>query len=190
MKDKYRYLIIFLVIFILFLFFSSLSSEQRVVYTQKAGYKNLVEDVIPRGDVNDDIFWDATRKITPSPEWTKVKDYNMKDFYAVKTPIGDYGSPRTKASFKNLYARKLVNIKTLENRIYTLRIASDEGADVFINGEKVLSMVGDEHLFDYWNYEIEVTPYLKQGINIIAIHVLNNKGNCYFDAELDYEISK
>jgi hypothetical protein len=71
---------------------------------------------------------------------------------------------------------------------YRLRVASDDTAVVYVNGEKVDEDPEDDHDFKYWNRDIDLSAKVfKPGKNIIAVLVKNKAGSS--DLYLDMEIS-
>lgn len=70
---------------------------------------------------------------------------------------------------------------------FSLNIASDNGAQVYWNGELVDDDSAADHEFAYWNREVELKrDKLKPGANLLAIRVKNgaSSSDLYLDAEL------
>ena len=71
--------------------------------------------------------------------------------------------------------------------VFRLSVASDDSAQVFVNGATVDTDPQPDHEFAYWNREIELpAKTLKPGRNLIAVRVKNKPGSSdlYFDLEL------
>jgi len=76
---------------------------------------------------------------------------------------------------------------------FQLNVASDDSAQVWINGQVVDRDPVDDHEFAYWNREIEVPArILKAGKNLLAIRVKNkaNSSDLYLDAEMEAIVPK
>ncbi len=71
----------------------------------------------------------------------------------------------------------------------TLYLSYDDGIICFINDQLVINALKEAHSSKYWNKELDVYKYLKNGANYIACQVSNGDGNAgngggNFDAEL------
>jgi predicted phosphodiesterase len=70
----------------------------------------------------------------------------------------------------------------------TLKVASDNCAQVYLNGVLIDDDMGANHEYDYWNRVIEVpSSTFQTGINTIAVYVYNSptSSDAYMDLELD-----
>ena len=69
-----------------------------------------------------------------------------------------------------------------------LYIGCDDGGRFWVNGTLVLDELYGDHGLDYWNYELDISPYLSPGINRISAVVFNGmfRGCCEgaFDCQL------
>ncbi len=129
--------------------------------------------------------------LTSQPfNWTKL-NFNDNDWIEAQIPIGDTNYPSTYLDLngKSVYLRKKFFLDKNESSHYLLCIASDDGVDVWINGIMVLSDSASPHSYTYWNYKLDVTNYLNDGLNIIAIYQRDFGGANYFDIEL-FELYK
>jgi hypothetical protein len=71
---------------------------------------------------------------------------------------------------------------------FRIGIASDDSADVWLNGQQVDKDPEPDHEFSYWNRDVELTPQqLKPGKNLVAVLVRNKEGSS--DIYLDMEIA-
>lgn len=71
----------------------------------------------------------------------------------------------------------------------TLYLSYDDGIVCFINDQLAINALSESHINKYWNKEVDVYRYLKNGSNYIACQVSNGDGNSgngggNFDAEL------
>ncbi len=127
---------------------------------------------------------------TPPSNWYEP-GFNDTGWRLGEAPIGNSLNYATHVSFTDLYARKTITIPSSIGGVEVagiayaeLRIASDDGAAAYINGVNVLDQLNDAHGGDYWNYYVDVTNNLAVGENTVAVHVHNNGGSSFFDAEL------
>src|SRR5262249_3516445 len=70
---------------------------------------------------------------------------------------------------------------------YRLKVASDDTAVVYVNGQKVDEDPEADHEFQYWNPDVDLpATVLKSGKNIIAVLVKNKAGSSdlYMDVEI------
>jgi hypothetical protein len=73
---------------------------------------------------------------------------------------------------------------------FRLAVASDDSAEVYLNGKLVSKDEGD-HEFSYWNQEEAVPPgVLRPGRNVLAVRVSNGEGSSdlYLDAALTAQL--
>jgi hypothetical protein len=71
---------------------------------------------------------------------------------------------------------------------FHLRVASDDHADVYLNGTLVDHDPEEDHEFAYWNRDIEIPiKHVKSGRNVVAVFVKNHAGSS--DIYLDMEIT-
>jgi hypothetical protein len=72
--------------------------------------------------------------------------------------------------------------------LFSLRVASDDSAIVYLNGVLVDQDPEEDHEFSYWNRDVEIpTKLLKAGRNVIAVLVKNHPQSS--DIYLDMEVS-
>ena len=173
-----------------------LDSQRNPLYYWIESATNVsVMTPIPRGDQNPGVYWRYTTSTPPSNNWYDPS-FDDSSWSEGEVPIGDTGPYRTNLDFEHLYARKKFTIPSSLNGISVvsvkyaeLRIASDDGADAWVNGVQVLADSSSTHGYSYWDYVINVTQYVQIGDNVVAIHVYDGGGgNNYMDAELYVEL--
>jgi hypothetical protein len=74
---------------------------------------------------------------------------------------------------------------------FRLRVASDDHADVYLNGELADKDPEEDHEFAYWNRDVEVQlKQVKSGRNVVAVFVKNHAGSSdiYLDMEIAAEV--
>jgi len=92
------------------------------------------------------------------------------------------------------YFRKKFNVSNASSitdaRAY---VYSDDGADIYINGNLVDNDISSTHTADYWNRAVQITPgILNEGENIIAAKLRNSR-QCFWiwcwdtDVAFDFE---
>ena len=76
------------------------------------------------------------------------------------------------------YFRKQFTLETLPGKAY-VRIFVDTGYELFINGRLAAAV-------DEWcnTRDYEISAFLKEGINLIAVHGINHSGHRAFALEL------
>lgn len=80
--------------------------------------------------------------------------------------------------------RKIVTLGTTFSQV-TVRIAVDNGFDLYVNGTLVGS-ANAEGYTNYWEYEFDITPgLLTVGNNIIAVQLEDHGGATAFDMEIE-----
>jgi hypothetical protein len=71
---------------------------------------------------------------------------------------------------------------------FKLRVASDDHADVYLNGALVDHDPEEDHEFAYWNRDVDIPlKHVKSGRNVVAVFVKNHLGSS--DIYLDMEIA-
>jgi hypothetical protein len=75
--------------------------------------------------------------------------------------------------------------------VFHLRVASDDHADVYMNGTLVDHDPEEDHEFAYWNRDVEIPlKEVKAGHNVVAVFVKNHRGSSdiYLDMEIAAEV--
>ena len=120
-------------------------------------------------------------------------DFNDADWNVGHAPFGNTGGQCTtvlSSAPDDLFVRKWFYVA--QSRDVTLHLATDDGARCYVNGHLVLDRISDAHGASYWNYTVDITPYVRDGNNLLACWVANGGdnsggGNGYFDAEIVLE---
>jgi hypothetical protein len=131
-------------------------------------------------------------------DWIKP-EYDDRAWRQGKAPVG-YGEDEIAKRKGTIVAEKGVNfvfrrsmdvpsdLLTQKGVVFTLRVASDDRADVWLNGELVDRDPADDHEFAYWNREVELPlKVVKPGRNQVAVFVKNKAGSS--DIYLDLEFA-
>ncbi len=83
------------------------------------------------------------------------------------------------------------DLRSQKGVAFQVRIASDDHADVYVNGEVVDKDPVDDHNFAYWNRDVELPlKHVRSGRNVVAVFVKNHKGSSdiYLDMELTAQV--
>ncbi|MET4080938.1 hypothetical protein ABIB40_000883 [Pedobacter sp. UYP30] len=118
----------------------------------------------------------------PTKGWDDV-DFDTKGWKVGQSPIGDNPKGvKTLWNSDNIWVRRsfdLSNAKDLKNLF--LKLNHDDNVEVFLNGNKIYKKQG-------WTQGFEMIPlgraeagYLKDGKNVLAIHLMNSAGGRYLD---------
>ncbi len=145
-------------------------------------------DVLRRGLYTPGILWRYTTS-APGAGWQN-SSFDDSNWSTGEVPIGDGGSYRTYLDLacSDMYLRKKFNASG--NGTYVMKIASDDGVDVWINGNLALNRSSDVHGYSYWNYQFDITPYVVAGENTIAVYLRDKGcGGNYFDAAVTETIT-
>ncbi len=130
--------------------------------------------------------------------WRKP-DFDDRSWRQGKAPIG-YGEdeiPKRKGTVvaeqgQSFVFRRAIDVPSdvlaQKGVTFALKVASDDHADVYLNGELVDKDPQEDHEFAYWNREVEVPlKVVKPGRNVFAVFVKNHPGSS--DIYLDMEFS-
>ena len=105
-----------------------------------------------------------------------LKWYTIPPFLKVKavSPYGkEYGEkPRTDCTLKNLHilARSGMEYKKEQGRI-RVRITADDYYKLYVNGRYVGQGPAPAYPEDYFYNELDLTPFLREGDNVLAVHL-------------------
>jgi len=120
------------------------------------------------------------------------ENFDDSSWLCAPAPFGDISwfegacSNALSSAPDDLFVRKWFEIPASPKQVI-LYASTDDGAMCWINGTKVLDRIGDSHGPQYWNYTVDITPYVREGNNLLACWVANggeNRGSGpgYFDA--------
>ncbi len=140
------------------------------------------EWVVYSGSRTPGVSWRYTT--SPPPSGWQNLTYDDSNWSVGYSPFGDTGPRRTYLDLNggSAWFRKVFNATS--GGSYMLRVASDDGVDVWVNGVPVISDSASSHGYSYWNYQVDITPYISPGENVIAVYLRDAGGYNYFDAEI------
>ena len=141
------------------------------------------------------------RRAVRGEDWRK-EDFDDAKWRNGKAPIG-YGEEeiaRRKGTTvvekgEPFLFRRAVEVSSdlLKSKgvVFSLRVASDDSAIVYLNGVLVDQDPEEDHEFSYWNRDVELpVKHLKAGRNVIAVLVKNRpqSSDIYLDMELTAQV--
>ncbi|MBC7416911.1 MAG: DUF4965 domain-containing protein, partial [Pedobacter sp.] len=124
----------------------------------------------------------------PKKDWNDI-DFDAKNWKVGQSPIGDNPKGvKTLWNSDNIWVRRtfeLSSVKNLKNLF--LKLNHDDNVEVFLNGKRVYKKQG-------WTNSFELIPLgkvasLKNGKNVLAIHLMNSAGGRYLDFGLVEKIA-
>jgi len=130
--------------------------------------------------------WEYFYGATPPSTWTQL-NFQTNGWLSAAAPFSDsYSVQTTYFGTTNYYFRQTFTIpagQTVSKLLVS--VASDDYADVYINGNLVDSDVVTWHEAAYWNRRVYVpVSYLTTGTNMLAIEVFNMDIWAFFDCQL------
>jgi hypothetical protein len=120
----------------------------------------------------------------PPASWM-TEDFNDSSWIAATMPFGNKeADPATEWNTKDIWVRRTFDVFDTSMEQMLLYLKNDDGAEVYINGEKVYEC--NCYTGDYRSHEIadSVTKKLHRGTNLMALHCTNTGGAAWLDAGL------
>ncbi|TZF82621.1 DUF4965 domain-containing protein [Pedobacter sp. BS3] len=106
-----------------------------------------------------------------------------------KAPFGDdRATDGTSWEGKDIWIRRKFNLSSLPKGQLFLKLYHDDGAEVFLNGERIIRQRGANGDYEMFPLNDESKSKLKTGENLLAIHCHNTGGGAFIDAGLFEEI--
>jgi len=127
-------------------------------------------------------------EIEPASDWNKVK-FDDGGWDTGPAPFSDdKQQAKTLWTSKNIWVRRTFTLNDLNIDKLVLKLYHDDNVEVYLNGEKVYSVIG-------WTSDYKLIPLsdkfknrLKEGENVLAIHCANTAGGGFLDAGLVQEV--
>ncbi|HJW17430.1 MAG TPA: DUF4965 domain-containing protein [Flavisolibacter sp.] len=116
----------------------------------------------------------------PGDDWVKA-DFDDSKWNAGKAPFGNNDVAPTKWLKRDLYVRRVFELKDIDTTIF-LKTVHDDDCEIFLNGEKVYSSA----LIRKYRYT-SIQNLLKKGKNILAVHGINTGGDSWLDFGISAE---
>ena len=94
----------------------------------------------------------------------------------------------TKTDNQTIYLRRDFDLKTTPKKA-VLYITADDFFTLFVNGKQIDQSVPDPNDRDVWKHvhRLDVTQYLRDGKNALAVRVVNSGGDAGFIAQLEVD---
>lgn len=142
------------------------------------------ETVLPSSEENN--FDTKYTETEPAGEWMK-SEYDESSWNTGKAPFGDNETmAKVQWRTKALWVRRTFNLTTTDfNKLY-LKLQHDDHCQVYLNGVKIFDVKSFTGKFIY----IPIAGYkkiVKQGKNVLAVHILNTGGGQWLDFGLVQE---
>jgi len=117
----------------------------------------------------------------PGGDWTSIQ-YNAAGWKEGLAPIGtDENIDKTIWKTRDIWVRRVFSVSNVaELNKLILKLSHDDDIDVYLNGERIYQKIGVTN--DYGM--VPITNTLKNGENILAIHVINTGGGSRLDIGL------
>jgi hypothetical protein len=124
----------------------------------------------------------------PAKGWEKAKF----DDHAWKTGAGPFGDNRAKAGTKwtgkDIWVRRKFKLAALPEGKLLLRLFHDDGAEVYLNGQKIAAEGGANGDYEMITLTDEAKSKLVKGENVLAVHCNNTGGGTWIDAGITEEL--
>lgn len=125
----------------------------------------------------------------PADEWMDI-DFNDKDFIPATFPFGTKtGGPSTEWNTKEIWIRRNFDVFDTNISHLFLYLKNDDGAEVYINGEKVFECTNVNNSYTAYELPQSIIKKLHRGKNLLAIHCTNTGGEAWLDAGLATKIT-
>ncbi|MET0634816.1 MAG: DUF4965 domain-containing protein [Chitinophagaceae bacterium] len=126
--------------------------------------------------------------LKPGPDWFH-NSYDDKDWISGNAPfVKPYHNNGTNWDTRDLWIRREFEIKTPDFSNLSLVVKHDDGAEVFLNGKEIYHFEGVISRYKYVELTETIRANLKEGKNILAMHVENTGGDAFLDLGLLEEI--
>ncbi|RXK62027.1 DUF4965 domain-containing protein [Lacibacter luteus] len=144
------------------------------------------KQVLPAAD---EVYYDAAYTETaPAGEWTSVA-YDDSNWKKGKGAFGDNKTTaQTMWLSKDLWMRREFTMNSSDLNDLFVKLHHDDNVEVFINGELVYKTIGWTGKYIYLPVSEAVKAKIKQGKNVLAIHVANTAGGQWLDAGIVQEV--
>lgn len=141
----------------------------------------------------------AYRSVLPAADETKYSskytesdpgtDWNRPQYddSRWKNGTGSYGNDKnagTNWTSHDLWMRRKFQLSKLPQNKLFLKIQHDDNIEVFLNGRLIYTREGWNHKYEYKQLDQALTKALKQGENVLAVHIKNTAGGQWLDLGL------
>lgn len=117
----------------------------------------------------------------PAAGWMNT-GFDDSQWITGNAPFGDNESAATQWKSHDIWVRRTFDVDNKNFDKLFLKIQHDDNADVYLNDEKIYSVVGWLNKIKYIPLTAEIKQKLKSRNNVLAVHVVNTAGGAWLDA--------
>ncbi|MEP7251991.1 MAG: DUF4965 domain-containing protein [Ginsengibacter sp.] len=133
---------------------------------------------------DDEAYTVKYTETKPADNWQE-NSFDDSKWKTGKAPFtDDKARGGTLWATRNVWVRRAFNVAKIDFDKLYLRIKHDDNSEVYLNGEKIYRYIGWLNKFQNIPLEETAKKLLRQGQNVLAIHVENTAGGAYLDAGL------
>lgn len=156
-----------------------------VVYRFLGENEQPYVDIVPAAD---NTNWPAAYTETQPADGWETPAFNDSQWKKGQAPFGDNASvDKTIWKSKDIWVRRSFMLTGTHFKKIFLKLQHDDNVEVYLNGEPVFSTKGWTGKYLYLPISDAVKQKLKQGKNILAVHVANTAGGAKLDAGIVQE---
>jgi len=124
----------------------------------------------------------------PLDRWTEV-NFNDQNWKRGIAPFSD-NSRNGKTIWKtsDIWMRRVFELNNTSFNHLWLKMQQDDNAEVYLNGEKINTVIGWSNRLKFYPINDAIKSKLKKGKNVLAVHVTNTGGGAWLDAGLVNEL--
>lgn len=150
-----------------------------VFYRIMGAAEDVYETVLPTGDESDFSFRYVLQE--PGAAWTETTFQDDK-WLAGVTPVTHRKEGNgTEWSTRHIWLRRSFELSQLPVHPMYLLTGFDDNAEIYLNGTRIHSAKGVARKFQYLALDAQLRALLKQGKNVLAVHVENTGGDAFVD---------
>ena len=124
----------------------------------------------------------------PAAGWEKAK-FNDNAWKTGAAPFGDdRAKAGTKWTGKDIWMRRKFKLASVPTGKLALRLFHDDGAEVYLNGQKITEQGGANGDYELIPLSDEIRSKLVAGENVLAVHCNNTGGGTWIDAGITEQL--
>ncbi|HWB28561.1 MAG TPA: DUF4965 domain-containing protein [Chitinophagaceae bacterium] len=117
----------------------------------------------------------------PAAGWMNTS-FDDSQWQTGTAPFGDNAEAATQWRSHDIWVRRVFDVTDRQFDKLFLKIIHDDNTEVYLNGEKIYSIVGWLNKYKYVPVTDAIKQKLKSKGNVLAIHVANTAGGAWLDA--------
>ncbi len=122
----------------------------------------------------------------PADDWMNAS-FNDSKWKTGTAPFSNRKNAKTVWKSKNLWARRTFTINEIPDRKIYLKLFHDDNVEVYLNGEKIYNCDCWNNTTEYFPVDDAIKNKIRNGKNILAVHVANTAGGQGLDVGLSVE---